>query len=159
MRAFAFASCVPFGRERSGVLFRAAAARRRRRRAAATRIEALLGLDGPACCATPTRRRGQRRSMRLAAATAATRGSKRFLLAGDISAEAWVKPLLQDELPAQAFGRAAAGARRDSRRWRCAARGRQVCSCFDVSEAADRRRPRALHRHAGRAARAAAGAR
>jgi assimilatory nitrate reductase catalytic subunit len=57
-----------------------------------------------------------------------------FTLAGDISAEAWVKPLLQDELPAQAYGRLLLipGAKAPVA---VAARGKQVCSCFDVSEA------------------------
>ncbi len=56
-----------------------------------------------------------------------------FLLAGDISAEAWVKTLLQDELPAQAYGRLllAPGAKAPIA---IEARGRQVCSCFDVRE-------------------------
>ena len=56
-----------------------------------------------------------------------------FLLAGDIAAEAWMKPLLQEELPAAAYGRSllAAGARPPLP---VAARGRQVCSCFNVDE-------------------------
>jgi assimilatory nitrate reductase catalytic subunit len=55
------------------------------------------------------------------------------MLAGDISAEAWVRPLLQDELPAQAYGRLLLipGAKAPVA---VASRGRQVCSCFDVSE-------------------------
>jgi assimilatory nitrate reductase catalytic subunit len=56
-----------------------------------------------------------------------------FVLAGDISAEAWVKPLLQDELPAQAYGRLLlqAGA---TAPLAVVARGRQVCTCFNVAE-------------------------
>ena len=134
---FAFATCVPFGRERSGVLFRAAAAEAP---PAATleRIEALLGLDGTASAGRGPRlhyadpRRGQRRTMRLSGAGMATR-LEGFLLAGDIAAEAWIRPLLQEELPAEAYGRSllAAGA---TPPLPVAARGRQVCSCFDVSE-------------------------
>ena len=58
-----------------------------------------------------------------------------FLLAGDTRAEAWIKVLLQDELPAQAYGRTllVPGAKAPVA---LAARGRQVCSCFDVSETA-----------------------
>ena len=58
-----------------------------------------------------------------------------FLLAGDTSAEPWIKALLQDQLPAQAYGRqllrpgAAAPAG-------VAARGRTVCSCLGVTETA-----------------------
>ncbi|MBC7717176.1 MAG: (2Fe-2S)-binding protein, partial [Pseudorhodobacter sp.] len=56
-----------------------------------------------------------------------------FLLAGDISAEAWVKTLLQDELPTQAYGRLllVPGAKAPLA---VVSRGKQVCSCFDVSE-------------------------
>ncbi len=132
MPAFSFASCVPFGRERTGLLFRAAAYE-----AAGDemlqRIEALLGLDGRDVLHYADKRRGQRRSMRLAAHG----GDKRlegFLLAGDTSAESWIKTLLQDELPAQAYGRSllSPGAKPPAA---LAARGRQVCSCFDVGEA------------------------
>jgi len=56
-------------------------------------------------------------------------------LAGDTRAEAWIKALLQDQLPAQRFGRqllrpgsqAPAG---------IAARGKTICSCFGVTETA-----------------------
>ncbi len=78
------------------------------------------------------KRRGQRRSMRVVAADGNTR-LEGFMLAGDISAEAWIKPLLQDELPAQAYGRLllVPGAKAPLA---LASRGRQICSCFDVSE-------------------------
>ncbi|CAG0932857.1 hypothetical protein PLCT1_02193, partial [Planctomycetaceae bacterium] len=103
MPAFSFASCVPFGRERTGLLFRAAAYE-----AAGDemlqRIEALLGLDGRDVLHYADKRRGQRRSMRLAAHGSDKR-LEGFLLAGDTSAESWIKTLLQDELPAQAYGR------------------------------------------------------
>ena len=54
-------------------------------------------------------------------------------MAGDISAEAWVRALLQDELPAQPYGRLLLlpGAKAPVA---VAARGRQVCTCFNVSE-------------------------
>ena len=70
--------------------------------------------------------------MRLSGAGATTR-LEGFLLAGDIAAEAWIRPLLQEELPAEAYGRSllAGGAKPPLP---VAARGRQVCSCFDVSE-------------------------
>ena len=135
LREFAFASCVPFGRERSGVLFRAAAAEAPTA-SLLTAIESLLGLDaaaGPgARLHYADARRGQRRTMRSAGAGETTR-LEAFLLAGDISAEAWIKPLLQEELPADAYGRSllAAGAKPPLP---MAARGRQVCSCFNVSE-------------------------
>ncbi len=130
MAAFPFATCVPFGRERSGVLFRAAAFEAVGDELIA-RIEAALGLDTHEVLHYADKRRGQRRSMRLATVN----GDKRlegFLLAGDISAQAWVKPLLQDELPAQAYGRLllVPGGQAPVA---LVSRGKQVCSCFDVS--------------------------
>ena len=131
MAAFPFAACVPFGRERSGVLFRAAAFEAAGEELIA-RIEGAFGLDTQGVLHYADKRRGQRRSMRLATVNGDTR-LEGFLLAGDISAQAWIKPLLQDELPAQAYGRLllVPGAKAPVA---LAARGKQVCSCFDVSE-------------------------
>jgi assimilatory nitrate reductase catalytic subunit len=131
MREFDFASCVPFGRERSGVAFRAAAQEPVPPELVA-RIEALLGLDAPAVLHYADKRRGQRRSMRLVPQGDDKR-LEAFLLAGDISAEPWIRTLLQDELPAQAYGRLllVPGAKAPVA---VASRGRQVCSCFNVSE-------------------------
>ena len=131
MQTFTFAACVPFGRERSGVLFRAAA-HEAVDDAVLQQIEGILGLSGHGVLHYTDKRRGQRRSMRIAPSGGDTR-LEGFLLAGDISAEAWVKPLLQDELPAQAYGRLllVPGAKAPVA---VVARGKQVCSCFDVSE-------------------------
>jgi assimilatory nitrate reductase catalytic subunit len=131
MPAFAFASCVPFGRERSGVLFRAAA-HEAAPDALLWQLESILGLSSAEVLHYADKRRGQRRSMRLQSSNDSTK-LEGFLLAGDISAEAWVKTLLQDELPAQAYGRLllAPGAKAPIA---IAPRGKQVCSCFDVSE-------------------------
>jgi assimilatory nitrate reductase catalytic subunit len=133
MPAFGFASCVPFGRERTGLLFRAAAPEAAPE-ALLMQIEALLGLQAEGVLHYADRKRGQRRSMRLVGDGQAQRLDG-CLLAGDIRAEAWVKPLLQDELPAQAYGRALLipGAQAPVA---LTPRGRQVCSCFDVGEAA-----------------------
>ena len=131
MQAFTFAACVPFGRERSGVLFRAAA-HEAADEALLQRIEGVLGLSARGVLHYADKRRGQRRSMRVVPNGNDTR-LEGFLLAGDISAEAWVKPLLQDELPAQAYGRLLLipGAKAPVA---VASHGAQVCSCFDVSE-------------------------
>ena len=131
MSAFAFASCVPFGRERSGVLFRAAAYEAAPEELLA-RIEGILGLGGAEVLHYADKRRGQRRTMRLAQMGGKTQ-LEGFVLAGDISAEVWIKPLLQDELPAQAYGRLllVPGARAPVA---VQARGRQVCTCFNVAE-------------------------
>ena len=131
MQAFPFAACVPFGRERSGVLFRAAS-HEAVDDEMLQRIEGILGLSAKGVLHYADKRRGQRRSMRVEPSGTDTR-LEGFMLAGDISAEAWVKPLLQDELPAQAYGRLLLipGAKAPVA---VASRGKQVCSCFDVSE-------------------------
>ena len=142
MTCFPFASCVPFGAggalkagttERSGVLFRAAATEAAPD-ALMTQIESLLDLATPETLRYADKRHGQRRAMRLSRVGAEAHLDG-FLLAGDIRAEAWIKTLLQDQLPAQAFGSqllrpgatAPAGV---------ASRGKVVCSCFGVNETA-----------------------
>ncbi len=131
MPAFQFAVCVPFGRKRAGVLFRAAA-HEAAPEALLAKIEAILGLSASGVLHYADKRRGQRRSMRVHKVGSEAR-LEGFMLAGDISAEAWIKPLLQDELPAQVYGRLllVPGAKAPVA---VAARGKQVCSCFDVSE-------------------------
>jgi assimilatory nitrate reductase catalytic subunit len=131
MHGFPFAACVPFGRERAGVLFRAAAYEGASAETI-TRIEGILGLAGSEVLHYADKRRGQRRAMRLRRAGADTYLDA-FLLAGDISAEAWIRTLLQEELPAQTYGRLllVPGAKAPVA---VAARGRQVCSCFNVGE-------------------------
>jgi len=131
MGTFAFASCVSFGRERSGVLFRAADDAPPSRELLRS-LEALLGLDSDGVLRYADPRRGQWRSMNLQrhGNDAALQG---FMLAGDTRAETWVAPLLQDQLPAKAFGRLllVPGAKAPAT---LVARGKQVCNCFDVSQ-------------------------
>ncbi|MGS5086139.1 nitrate reductase [Hydrogenophaga sp. A37] len=131
MPSFEFASCVPFGRERTGVLFRAAA-HEAPDVATVERIEALLGLGGTDALRYVDKRLGQRRTARLLRTEGATR-LEGFVLAGDVRAEAWIKPLLQDELPAEAYGRLLLmpGAKAPVA---VVAKGKQVCTCFNVSE-------------------------
>ncbi|WHZ10848.1 MAG: Assimilatory nitrate reductase large subunit [Burkholderiaceae bacterium] len=127
--AFAFASCVPFGSSRGGLLFRAAGYEAADAKLLAA-IEALLQLGGPDVLRYADGRRGQRRAARLTRVAGEPRLAA-FLLAGDIEAERWLRPLLQDELPAPTDGRLllAPGARAPAVP---ASRGRQVCSCRDV---------------------------
>jgi assimilatory nitrate reductase catalytic subunit len=131
MPDFDFASCVPFGRERSGVLFRAAA-QEAPPPEVIDRIEALLGLNTPEALRYVDKRRQQRRTARLLRRDGAVTLDA-FLLAGDTSAESWIKTLLQDELPAGSYGRlllmpgAAAPIA-------VVARSPQVCTCFNVGE-------------------------
>ncbi|WP_295637839.1 nitrate reductase [uncultured Methylibium sp.] len=137
MPAFDYAHCVPFGREPHargvvGVLLRAAA-----QEAAApemlAQVEALLGIAGPQALRYVDRKHGQHRAMRVLAGEHGNARLEAFVLAGDVRAEAWIKALLTDELPAQAYGRALLqpGAKAPIA---VAPRGRQVCSCFDVGE-------------------------
>ena len=140
MATFPFASCVPFssnaplegaaGRERTGVLFRAAAYDAPPDEVVA-RIEALLGLDAADTLRYADRKKGQRRAMRLARHGEQAR-LEAFVLAGDTSAQAWVKTLLQEELPAQAYGRLllVPGAKAPVA---VQSRGKQVCTCFNVT--------------------------
>ncbi|MBT2324545.1 molybdopterin-dependent oxidoreductase [Variovorax paradoxus] len=142
MPSFSFASCVPFGSggalegsgpERTGILFRAAAYEAPPNDVL-VRIESLLALGGADTLRYADAKHGQRRAARLVrdGNDAHLEG---FLLAGDTRAEAWIKTLLQDQLPAQAYGRqllkpgAAAPAG-------VAARGKVVCSCFGVTQTA-----------------------
>lgn len=131
MAQFPFASCVPFGRERTGLLFRAAA-HDAPDPALVERIEALLGLDSADVLRYADKRLGQRRTARLVREGETTR-LEAFVLAGDTRAEVWIKPLLQDELPAAAYGRLLLmpGARAPVA---VVAKGRQVCTCFNVTE-------------------------
>ncbi|MGQ3198187.1 MAG: (2Fe-2S)-binding protein, partial [Hydrogenophaga sp.] len=142
MAGFPFASCVPFsngvplaeaGRgERTGVLFRAAAHDVPDDTRIA-RIEALLGLNTSDALRYADRHLGQHRSARVVRHGESSR-LEAFVLAGDTRAEVWLKPLLQDELPAAAYGRLLLmpGAKPPVA---MAARGRQVCTCFNVSQA------------------------
>jgi len=133
MALFPFAACVPFGRERTGLLFRAASYEAAPDEVVA-RIEALLGLGGADVLRYADHKRGQRRAARLLreGENAHLAG---FLLAGDISAESWIKTLLQDQLPAQAYGRLllVPGAKAPVA---VQTRGKQVCTCFNVTDAA-----------------------
>ena len=142
MKALPFASCVPFSnnvplteqsRERSGVLFRAAAHEALADDVLAT-IERILGLSGTDTLRYIDRKKGQRRTVQLerVGEHAELTG---FVLAGDTSAQAWIKTLLQNELPAQAYGRLLLlpGARPPVAVQSC---GKLVCSCFNVTDAA-----------------------
>ncbi|MEJ6023895.1 nitrate reductase [Ramlibacter sp. PS4R-6] len=129
---FPFASCVPFGHARTGLLLRAAAYEAPPEEIVA-RIEALFGLDAADALRYADKRKGQRRTVRLVRQGADAK-LEAFLLAGDTSAQAWMKTLLEDELPAQSYGRAllAPGAKPPVA---VASRGRAICTCFNVTDA------------------------
>ena len=142
MKAFPFTSCVPFSnnaplgepnRERSGVLFRAAGHEAPSDETLA-RIECILGLNGADTLRYIDKKKSQRRTVRLQRQGEQAELSG-FVLAGDTSAQAWVKTLLLDELPAQSYGRLLLlpGAKPPVA---VQSRGKLVCSCFNVTDAA-----------------------
>jgi assimilatory nitrate reductase catalytic subunit len=148
MSRFDFASCVPFGREESGlgagapstipaqrgILFRAASAYAPEDDSIA-HIESLLGLSGPDTLRYEDKKRGQRRAARLVRASNGNAELQGFVLAGDTSAEAWIKTLLQDQLDAARYGRLllSPGAKAPVA---VQSKGPQICSCFNVTEMA-----------------------
>ena len=148
MKAFAFTSCVPFSNNtplanstpladqsaaREGVLFRAAA-HIVPPDELLLQIEKILGLTTHDVLHYADKKRGQRRTAKLSriADHAELTG---FLLAGDTRAEAWIKTVLEGELPAQAYGRLllSPGGKAPSA---VAARGKLVCTCLNVTDAA-----------------------
>jgi assimilatory nitrate reductase catalytic subunit len=135
MTGFDFASCVPFGRERCGVLLRAACAEAPPVELV-RRVEALLGLTDIEVLRYEDRSRGHSRSIRQRRCGDETL-LEALLLAGDSRAETWLRTLLQDELPTQAFGSLLLkpGAQAPVA---LAARSPQVCTCLDVREDAIR---------------------
>ncbi len=141
MASFAFSSCVPFanevplgeaGRQRTGVLFRAAGFEAPPE-GLLQKIESILGLGGTDALRYADRKKGQHRTARLVrhGDNAELTG---FVLAGDTSAQAWIKTLLQDELPAQSYGRLLLlpGAKAPVA---LQSRGKPVCTCFSVTDA------------------------
>ena len=142
MRLFPFAVCVPFsnntplsepGNARNGVLFRAAA-HDAPPPELLSQMEALLGLNSADSLHYVDRKKGQHRAARLVRSGDHAE-LQAFLLAGDTSAEAWIKTVLQDQLPAQAYGRLLLlpGAKAPVA---VQSRGKQICSCFNVTDLA-----------------------
>ena len=78
--------------------------------------------------------RGQKRAMRMERSEEGLKLTA-FLMAGDISAEAWIRPLLQEELVADTYGRAllSPGATPPVA---IVSKGKQICTCFNVTEPA-----------------------
>jgi len=137
MPLFPYATCVPFGREpdaagRLGLLWRTAA----HESAADTvlaRIESLLGLAGAQALRYVDAKRGLRRTIALSGSGETVR-VRAFLLAGATDAEPWLRALLVDEQPVQAYGRALLRAG-SAPPGALPPRSPQVCTCHDVSEA------------------------
>ena len=135
MDRYGYACVVPFGHERAGVLFRAAAVEAPPPEQVA-QIEALFGLgaDRTDALRYDDRQRGQRRTMGLVRDGDDAK-LQAFVLAGDIRAEGWVKALLQQELPAQAYGRLLLSPEAAAP-LALQARGQQICTCLNIDQPA-----------------------
>ena len=133
MPAFAFAACVPFGRERTGVLFRAAGHDAPDDTVLEV-IEAALGVSGASSLRYVDVRKRQRRVVQLA-----QQGEQHvlnaLLLAGDTSSAPWMQALLQAALPVHAYGRRLLqpGAQAPTA---LQPQARQICTCFNVTDRA-----------------------
>ena len=127
MREFAYASCIPFGREKTGVIFRAA-----NEEAVAAdvleKIEYLFGIQGTDVLRYDDKRRGMARHILAREGALAA-----VALAGDVSAEGWLRDFLQAQEPVARLGRlllmptttAPQGFK---------ARGKIICSCLNVAD-------------------------
>lgn len=130
MRAFAYASCVPFGREKIGLALRVA-----HDSAAApslvTEIEQLFGLQGAGLLRYDDTRRGNARHLALHEGAL-----KAVALIGDVSAENWLRAYLLNQTPVAPLGRALLmpGASAPADTVGPLVRGRVVCNCLNVAE-------------------------
>jgi len=127
MRRFAFASCTLFGRDKVGVLFRAAddyAADA----ALTAEIEALFGIAGDQVLRYDDKRRGNARHILIADGML-----QAVALAGDASAEHWLREYLEAEQPVAALGRLLLMPSTQAPQ-AFKPRGRIVCNCFNVAE-------------------------
>ena len=127
MRRFSYASCTLFGRDKAGVLFRAADDYPAEAELV-KEIETQFGIAGAEVLRYDDARRGNSRHILV-------RGGKlaAVSLAGDTSAEHWLKEYLEGEQPVASLGRLllmpSAKAPQGFK-----ARGRIVCNCFNVAE-------------------------
>ncbi|MFM8900184.1 MAG: molybdopterin-dependent oxidoreductase [Burkholderiales bacterium] len=129
---FDYAVLVPFGHQRNGLLLRAAAAE-----VPTTdwvlELETLFGLgqQEPQVLRYEDKKRGQRRALRLVTA-GGERRLDAFLLAGDASAQSWMRSMLQTEqaTPSQAHRLLAASAKPPAD---AAPASPQVCNCFNIN--------------------------
>ncbi|WP_290869774.1 nitrate reductase [Aquabacterium sp.] len=132
-------SCVPFGNEgrhegqpeQVGVQLRLAHTEAPGA-AVLDELTRLLGLQGDQLMRLDDPARQHHRVFRLRAAEGGQRIAA-FLMAGDVRAQAWVRPLLQENQPVEALGSLLLypGAQAPGK---VVARGKQVCTCFNVTE-------------------------
>ncbi len=124
MKEFAFASVTLFGRDKTGVLFRAA-------NEAAVEVAGILqefGLDHSEVLRYDDARRAVSRRVRVDEGTLAA-----VALAGDVAAERWLRAFLEDGHPVSALGRLLLQPTAQTPQG-FKARGKIVCSCFNVAE-------------------------
>lgn len=128
MREFAYASCTPFGRDKVGVIFRAA-----NEEAVAIdileKIEQLFGIKGTDVLRYDDKRRSVSRHILVKEG-----GLAAVALAGDVSAEAWLRDFLQAQEPVARLGRLLLMPSSTAPQG-FAARGKVVCSCLNVTDA------------------------
>lgn len=91
---FAYASCVPFGRDQQGLLFRAAHTSAIDNRIT-EQIENMMGIRGAAVLRYDDKKRGNSRHI-LLASNEHGNAIQGFALAGDTGAEPWLRRLLND---------------------------------------------------------------
>jgi assimilatory nitrate reductase catalytic subunit len=135
-RDFAFFSAVPFGREpdaqaRVGVLLQLADAQAPTNEQL-NQLEDWLGINGADVMRHDDPGQHQRRAMRVVQDESGQHVAA-FVMAGDVRAATWVKPLLQEDQLVEALGtmllypgKQAPG--------NVVSRGKQVCTCFNVTE-------------------------
>ncbi len=127
LRRFSYASCTLFGRDKVGVLFRAAddyvadAA-------LVKEIESRFGIEGAAVLRYDDAKRGNARHIRVQDGKLAA-----VSMAGDTSAEHWLKEYLEGELPVAALGRMLLmPSSKVPQGFK--SRGRIVCNCLNIAE-------------------------
>jgi len=137
-RDFAFFSCVPFGNEgrddevsQVGVMLRMASEKAPDAQVIA-QLEVWLGVQASDTLRYEDVNRQQHRAMCLIGEGESLR-LQSFLMAGDVAAEAWVRPLLQESQSVAALG---ARLLRPGKQppGNISSRGKQVCTCFNVTE-------------------------
>lgn len=131
MPAFEFATVLPFGQQREGLLLRAAAAAPDLALAQAVEDALALAADDSTLLRYRDDARGRRRTLRLRRDGDEARIDA-FVIAGDGSGEAWLRALMSDATPVQALTRELLSATQASI---ATPRRRQVCNCLDVDEA------------------------
>jgi assimilatory nitrate reductase catalytic subunit len=144
MPSFSFASCVPFSQAsalgettpRSGLLLRAADDQAPEASVLA-HIEACLGLNAGGVIHYLDERRGQRRAAQLSAPQDPNKDRRltAFMLAGNTQSAGWLHTVLQNDQPAQHFGRHLLQPS-PTPPIPLSASSKQICSCWNVREEA-----------------------